>query len=191
MDLNTDWGKTLDSFTVEKGLRELNADMHFDLAAAIGQVHPYINQRQGVYYKGRHLCSMDRGTIPEFKVWTMKEADDNVQWADADKEDSKIKYEVIHPASPAYADLYAEARKGRRDDLAIHDNGQLVRRWVAAPRMVRDRVVRVGWRHTFERIIMAQIPNVTREAIAAKFNVNMWMIPTGGPEETWAMLMEE
>jgi len=191
MGFNEDWGKTLDSYAVEKGLKELNPDMHFDLAAATGQLHPFINQRQGVFYKGTHICSMDRGTIPEFKVWTMKDADDRADWAEADKEDARVKYMTILKSDPAYADLYEEAKRGKNNDLQIMDNGKLVRRWVTAPRKVRDRVVMVGWRHTFERIIMANIPHLTREAIASKFNINMWMVPTGGPEETWAMLVEE
>jgi hypothetical protein len=36
---------------------------------------------------------------------------------------------------------------------------------------VRDRLVRIGWRDTFENLIRYRVPGITRDSLAAKFNV--------------------
>ena len=59
------------------------------------------------------------------------------------------------------------------------------------PKTVRDRVIRVGWRHTLERIVLKNIPNVTRDTLGRKFNVNLWMYPKGSPEEMWDAVIAE
>jgi hypothetical protein len=53
------------------------------------------------------------------------------------------------------------------------------------------RCVRVGWRHTFERLLSAGIPGVTRTALSEKFHVDMNKMPQGTHEELVAALVEE
>ena len=68
MNIDAEFGKSLDSTLIERGLMELCPDIHFDLAACIGQWHPGILYRKGVYHKGLHVCGLDRGIVPEFKL---------------------------------------------------------------------------------------------------------------------------
>jgi hypothetical protein len=70
-------------------------------------------------------------------------------------------------------------------------SGRLYRLVCRAYRKVRGRVVQLGWRHTFERIINANVPGATREAIGAKFKVDMLKFPVGAPDELIAALVEE
>lgn len=186
-----DWGHQLNSADVERGLRDLNPGFHFDMGTALGQVHPYQATRQGVFFDGRHICSMDRGTIPEFKVWNVAETLVPVSLGEADQGDCSIRYMTITPDTPGYEDLCSEAMRGQRDDLTLNADGKLCRIQAVRTVKVRGRVVLVGWRHTFERIIMKNIEGATRPNIGAKFNVDMFKIPVGSPEETWAMLVEE
>jgi len=181
--MNVDYGKTLDSTIIERGLRSLNPDLHFDLAAAIGQVHPYIMDRQGVYYKGKHICAMDRGPVPEYKIWDVKKTQVPVQWAEADKDDVSIRYHVIPPTHPHYADLYEIARQGKHNELCILSTGKLVRTQCFGYRPWKNRVIRCGWRHTFERLLAAQIPGITRESLGRMFGVDMYKFPVGPPDE--------
>jgi hypothetical protein len=180
--VGTDTGHELNSVDIERGLRELNSDMHFDLAAKIDQKHPYIGERQGVYYNGNHICSMDRGVSPEFKVWTMVRRPVEVGWSEADKDDVSVQYEEILPATEGYADLRMLAASGRDHSLRIRDDGKLFKLRCMAVRPARDRIIRCGWRHTFEHIIRWGVPNITRENLSAKFGVDMNKYPMGPPE---------
>lgn len=185
------YGQVLDSFVIETGLRELCPDLHFDLGGKHNQLHPFINQRQGVYYKGNHVCSMDRGMVPEFKLWTVKWAKVPVGWEDADKDDVSIQYRVVHPWEPEFMELYEKASKGNLPEYQLLDDGRLIHAHCVADRKVCDRVALVGWRHTFERLLHHQVPGITRESLAKKFGVDMWKYPVGGPTDLAAALLEE
>jgi len=69
-DVN-DFGRMISSFDIEKGLKELNPGLHFDMGGKINLSHPRIDEWQGVFYNGRHICSMSREAVPEFDVWWM------------------------------------------------------------------------------------------------------------------------
>jgi hypothetical protein len=192
--MNTDdYGQSLDSETIKVGLCELNSGIHFDLGPKHNKWHPYEETRQGVYHNGRHICSMDRGVVPEFKVWKVVETVATVPLSEADKDDATVTYSVIPPSTPGYEDLWQDAQAGRmgHDGIAVLDDGRLVQLRCTRPVKQRGRVIRVGWRHTFERLLLAQIPNITRESLAAKFRVDMWKYPVGGPAETVAAVMED
>lgn len=120
VDIEQDFGRQMSEHVIKKGLTELNPCIHFDMGARLGIQHPMMNIRQPVFYNGRHICSMDRGMIPEYQVCGM-----------ADRYDPETRTKT----------------------------------------KVKSIVMRVGWRHTFEKLIKAQIPNVTRETLAKKFNV--------------------
>jgi len=186
-----DFGQSIDSETIKKGLRELCSDIHFDMGTNLGQWHPMQPDRQGVYHHGRHICSMDRGVCPEFKVWSVEESIVPASFSEVDNEEVSLQYVVIPHDTPGYEDAWSDARKGRRDDVQIRADGNMVKLTPVRVSKVRGRCIRVGWRHTFERLILANIPGVTREALAAKFNVDMLKFPVGGPLETYAQIMEE
>lgn len=186
-----DFGQMLEASVVEKGLRELNQDINFDLATRKGMEHPYQDSRQGVYYREKHVCSMDRGILPEFKIWATHKRVVEIPWHDADKEDASIAYVEVTKDTPNYQDLYEIGKKGSDPQYMVNDRGKLLRLQALGYRQVGRRCVRVGWRHTFERLLAEGIPGVTRESIARKFGVDMYKFPVGTPEELVAALVEE
>jgi hypothetical protein len=191
MDLGADFGQSLDSETIKKGLRELCSDLHFDMGTNLNHWHPMQDTRQGVFHNGRHICSMDRGMCPEFKVWDVQTRVVPVPLNQADQEGVRVFYSVITLDTPGYEELHLAAQKGKYEDLQVRPDGTLIRLAAHKEQKARGRVIRVGWRHTFERLILGQVPGITREALAAKFNVDMWKFPVGGPDETFAQVMEE
>jgi len=138
----TQEGNCIDEVVFKNGLKELNPDLHFDLGGAHDIWHPGISERQGVFLNGRHICSMDRGSLPEFSIYDMKLAAIEVPISD------------IHPSEVA---------------VPISLNGDTA--YVRRP--VKNRTLRVGWRHTVERLIQRRVPGITRKAVSEKFNVPM------------------
>lgn len=187
-----DFGKALDSALIERGLRELCPGLHFDLAAATGQLHPYIHDRQGVYYDGKHICAMDRATIPEYKIWAVSEVVVPIPWHAADEEMASIKFEMIPRDHPEWPDLYAKAVRGSDPEYILLNDGKDVGK--AAAFSVRKRpsfVIKLGWRHTFEALVRANLPGITRFSLSRKFGIDMFKFPMGTPEEVAAALHAE
>jgi hypothetical protein len=175
-----DFGQSLSAAAVESGLRELNAEIHFD-----------IDTRQGVYYRELHICSMDRGIVPEFKVWETKKRIVEIPWSEADREDASITYEVVSPTEPDYQDNFEIGLSGSDPRYSVRDGLVLLRHKCLGYEMASKRCLRVGWRHTFERLLAAGVPGVTRQALSEKFSVDMNKMPQGTHEELVAALVEE
>lgn len=187
-----DFGKQLNEVDIKRGLQELNADIHFDMGTNFNQWHPYQSTRQGVFYKGTHVCSMDRGLIPEYKVWDVQEAPVEASFSEADREDVHVAYRVIEREHPGYADLYLMAQRKTTDMLQIREeDGALM--YVKCMKMgkTRGRCMRVGWRHVFENLVLRNIPGITRQSLGEKFHVDMYRYPVGTPDVVRAQLMEE
>lgn len=191
MSYPPDYGKVMQSVDIEKGLKELNPDIHFDLGGKFNAIHPYIADRQGVWYKGRHVCSMDRGPIPEYKIWMMSKCVVEVPWSEVDKEDVWIQYVLVNPAEPGYDDLCILASRNLTNDVAFDGKGRLMRLSCRAVRNIPSRVLRVGWRHTFYRMVAWGVPGITNETLSKKFNIDMSMVPFGSPEEIRRAVIEE
>lgn len=185
-----DFGASLSAAVVEAGLRDLNHELHFDLGARSGQWHPYIDTRQGVYYRENHICSMDRGIIPEFKVWETKKRIVPIPWSEADRDDASIKYEVLSPTVPGYEDLKILASSGADPEYMLRGESVLKCQCYGYE-TASKRCMRVGWRHTFERILAYGVPGVTRQSLSEKFAVDMNKMPQGTHEELIAALVEE
>ncbi len=168
-----DRGHVLHETVIKTGLRELCPDIHFDLAACIGQLHPFIEQRQGVYYNGAYIVGMDRGEVPENQISAVVEERCPCQWADADKEDASIRYEEIHVTDPDYSVLYHQARQGKYPWLILKTNGRLVRAWPEKLVKVPGQILWLGWRWTFDGLMARGIPNITPQSLAKKFRVDM------------------
>jgi len=186
-----EFGTPLDEVTVKTGLREMNGDIHFDLAAAIGQTHPFINDRQGVYIYGRHLCSMDRGIIPEFKIWTQRTIRLEGQWAEADQSNASIQFRVLSRGDEGFEDKRDIAKTGFDPSLTIRDDGAIVEMVPVVERKVKGRVHRLGWRHTFEALLRLQVRGVTRSSLSQRFAIDMLKYPVGSPDEVASALLEE
>jgi hypothetical protein len=183
-------GRLLDETTVKMGLRELCPDIHFDMATNLNGWHPSQSLRQGVFWHGQHVCSMDRGMIPEFKQWTVITKYVPVGWEEADKEDVSISTQVIPMTSEEYRDALLHVM-AKDTGYEWRPDGAIIRYTPMAYRKVQGRVAMVGWRHTFERIINRNLPGLTRSAIASKFGVDMLKFPVGTPQEMVAALLEE
>jgi hypothetical protein len=128
-----DLGQQIHEATLKKGLRELNPWLHFDMGAALNIHHPRIGEWQGVFYKGKNVSSMDRGSLPEYNVYAVKKV-------------------------PEFKD------------------GEITHR------VVRDRVLRIGWRTTLERLIRQNVPGITQETVCVKFGIDYKWFRDGATE---------
>jgi hypothetical protein len=75
--------------------------------------------------------------------------------------------------------------------LNLTADGKLFRQQAFGYQKVRDRVIRVGWRHTFERLLQRNLPGITRDTLAREFGVDMLKFPVGIPDEVIADLVAE
>lgn len=180
----------MDAAVIQRGLMELQPDLHFDAATKMGAWHPNQAMRQGVFYHGIHICAMDRGIVPEFKQWSVVRRLIPIGWEEADAEDASMQHRIIRPSDPDFLDA-ALACMNKTLGYQYRPDGCIAVYTPMAYRKVRGKVVQVGWRHTFERLIHADIPRLTRMAIAAKFEVDMLKFPVGAPHEIIAELVEE
>lgn len=193
-------GQPLSSFGIEQGLRELCSDIHFDMPNKIGDAYfllatpdrEQINQqRYGVYYNGRYICALDRGVVPEYKIWDEVEGWREIGAGDVDR------HEIVHtlffqilPSDPGYHEALYRAE--RKDDRYSLDAAGKVFKWQhLVQTKVRGSIVSIGWRHTFENLIAANIPGVTRRSLAEKFGVDLSKDPEGPREDVLAALVEE
>ena len=168
----TDWGATLDYVTVCSGLREINSGIHFDVAVAHGGSHPYEAVRAGVFYQGKHICSIDRGVIPEFKVWDQEMGHVDIPMSEIEKhENTSVIWMQVKPTDSAYDDCRSRALAG--DDNYKMDGGKVFHYRAIKIGLRKSSIIRAGWRHTFKRVIAAGIPGVTSRSINAKFGVDM------------------
>lgn len=78
LDLKS-FGESMDETKLKNGLRTLNPDIHFDMGACLGKYHPHIDRWQGIFLYGKHICSMDRGAIPEYNVWALAKMPDGTE----------------------------------------------------------------------------------------------------------------
>lgn len=187
-----DFGHPLDSAVMERGLRELCSDLKFDLGGTHGLWHPRIENRMGVYYLDQHICGMDRGVVPEYKVWDTKKVVREIPWSEADREDAGIGYVEVLPTEPDYIDLYEKGLRGNDPIYFIRPSDRKLFKCKAQGYVtIRNRCVRVGWRHTLERILAFGVPGVTRDAVSKKLGVDMSLMPSGTREELIAALVEE
>jgi len=188
-------GRMLNYTDVVRGLQELNPDMHFDMATALGFWHPKQDQFAGVFHSGRHICSIDRGQIPEFKIWGVKEGVQEIPPETAITEEGAwVHWNEVLPDAPDYAEgVMKAARKEDGYCWDTNDKGERILKKHRGYRLakVRGSILKLGWRHSFERILQRNIPGITRRALAEKFNVDLLKFPVGTPEEIYDALIAE
>lgn len=186
-----DHGVTLDYGAVTKGLRELNPQITFDAAVNRPQDYRFlaswaptvVETRAGVYYNGKHVCSIDRGVIPEYAVWEMIDGMIECPMVDIEKYDeTRVLYLEILKTDPRYHEALTRAQ-AKDDQFTFGESGKLFLYQAFRPAKVRGNCLRVGWRHTFGRLVKAKVPGITLDALAKKFNVDMSKAFVGKPEE--------
>lgn len=182
-------GATLSSVAIEKGLRELNPDIHFDMPNQIESSHflvqgvPHFERvnsnRQGIYWHGHYIAGMDRGMVTEFKVWEEEDGIEEIPASEKDRDDQGCcTYIEILPTDPFYNAALLKAQ-AKDDSFVLQPDGKVFKWAYFKFTKVRGRIVRVGWRHTFENVAKWGIPGVTRQAIEEKFNVDLSFRPVG------------
>ena len=191
-------GKMIDSSLLERGLRELNPDFSFDMANRLSEWKPIFGAgfnkwnptRQGVYHLGRHICSMDRGLVPEFpqfKVVTRRMPADSTE---ADKEGVTTTYRVIPTSDPGYTDGVLHCMNNdpgwyvRPDMAVVHEE------WWKTVQAEGPKEM-LGWRPTLLKIMHREIPGVTLRSLNEKFGIDMTIMPIGTPQQIYRVLVEE
>ena len=200
-----DYGRILDYGTVTAGLRSLNADLHFDMGECLPgsyvltEVPAWVKAQRkkyaGVFYRGRLVASMDRGEIPEYKIWTIETRTVEIPPEEVSQHElAWTQWNEIEPGCPEY-DTGIEKALTFSDGYAMETSraGQPMLKKYRGYTMARARgpIQKLGWRHTFERLLLENIPNVNRRTIGETFGVDMLKFPVGAPEELRAALIEE
>jgi hypothetical protein len=193
-------GTTISYEDIERGLRELNPQVTFDAAVRRPSDYTYVLQggdnmteiRTGVYYNGRYICAVDRGAVPEFKMWNEVDGLEPVPLSEIDRhgDDTRVSFIKVKPGMSGYEAAKASAER-HEDNFKLLDDGTVMVYECFREGKVLGKVIRVGWRHTFESLIRAAIPGVTRAAIAEKFKIDMNKFPIGTPAEVDRLLYEE
>jgi len=147
-------GRTIMEGDLKSYLQECNSQIHFDMGVCLDIWHPYQNKRQGVFFRGGHICSMDRGMISENPIWS-------------------VKTEKV--TLPACELTYAEmADPMTMTEYVVDENevetptGNYV-----VDRQQRDKKLYVGWRHTLRRVLNKNIPGVTQEGLEQRFGIDL------------------
>lgn len=191
-------GQSLDAASVEKGLRELQPLLTFDAVVrrpsdygfALSTAGDLASQFVGVYYNGKHVCSMDRGSIPEFKLFEEEDGFEEIRMADIERYDnSMVAYVQILPSDPFYHHALSKAQA--KDDNYKIENEKLYRYEAVRPTKRLGRCIRLGWRHTFQKLLAFKIPGVTKEALEAKFRVDLSKVLHADPGQRDAILHAE
>ena len=187
---NPEYGKSFDTTYLQTGLRYLNSGLHFDMGAALNLWHPRMKNFQGVFYDGTHICTMDRGVSPEFKLWSVVTGAVEIPPEKVSTTPGAwVSWEVVDPSHPEYKVGLEKALKF--DDGYALEDGKLKKYKGFALGKRRGPVVKVGWRHTFEAILQRNLANVTRSSLAYMFDVDMLKFPMGSPQEVAEALLEE
>lgn len=182
-------GATLSSTAIEKGLRELNPDIHFDMpnnledANFVVQNVPNFERinanRQGIYWHGVYLAGMDRGMVTEFKVWEEEDGVEEIPYQEKDRyDDGCCTYIEILPTDPFYNAALLKAQ-AKDDNFVFQPDGKIFKWAYFRFTKVRGRIIRLGWRHTFENLTRCNVPGVTRKALEEKFKVDLSFKPIG------------
>jgi len=168
-----DFGRFIPEQRLKTALQSLNPGFHFDVGGNLEYPHPQMEKRQGVWFNGNHICSMDRGNLPEYKIWMLEPGVQDVSWGDIDRyDDVQIAYMEIVPTDPTYQDAWL-AFEAKRDGYHLDMNGRLFHYRACRPSMTPAYIEYVGWRHTLYRVLQKQIPGVTREALCLALGLDV------------------
>lgn len=168
-----DFGRFIPEARLKATLTSLNPGFHFDVGGNLEYPHPQMEKRQGVWLNGRHICSMDRGNIPEYKIWMLEPGVEDISWTDIDKhDDAQIAYMEILPTDEQYPESWLSF-EAKRDGYHMDMQGRLFHYRACVPSMTPSYIEYVGWRHTLHRVLQQQIPGVTREALCQALGLNV------------------
>jgi hypothetical protein len=174
-EANQDFGRFLPEARLKAVLKGLNPGFHFDVGGNLDFPHPMMEKRQGVWFNGHHICSMDRGNIPEYKIWMLDDGVEDVPWGEIDRHDDvQIAYMEILKTDPGYEQAWL-AFEAKRDGYHLDASGKLFHYRACRHTLVPSYIEYVGWRHTLYRILNKGIPNVTKETLCVALGLNVHM----------------
>lgn len=153
----------LDAADVAQRLRERCPGLLFDILGNQGRWSPRQKEFQGVQYLSRHICGMDRGRMPEWPEWAVKRGLVRTSMGRAMREDLPIlSFDPFAPKDP---------------------NPETA--WCMSMLEVPDRIIKIGWRETFRRILDAGLPGLTKTWLEQEFRISLqWY---GSPESPVAI----
>lgn len=197
--------------TFKDRLLELCDELVFDEGGQDERIYEGGNQnRTGIFYRGEHLCNVDRGVVTEWEVVEdfLEPVIERISPHEAlsNPLDEKITthQDLFHPRGDCFQQqcfldlnrklgkrLHGEVKFGsgqsmaRRMDVQLKNGetvpGILVYIYVREE-MKKTSIARIGWRHAFEYLLAHKIPGITREAIEEAFDVDITNFkPEDGP----------
>lgn len=181
-------GQTLQEMAVKRGLLELNPDIHFDLGNQKNIWHPYMRDRQGVFYRGRFCGAMDRHTLPELPIWSLTKDLVEVPESDVKPDEMAIYntfrvqlqclkcknvWEQDHRPIGAVVcpKLCGNIAQTPQNEQFVCNSIPTGTAWVW--RQLRDRIMLVGWRHTFYQLLRSGVPGITKQRLELKFQIDL------------------
>lgn len=181
-------GHTLQEVSVKRVLRAANPEIHFDMGVSLGIWHPYQQSRQNVFYRGRSVVAMDRGTLPEGPIWSLRRELVEIPWWEVRPHELAMygsagivaiclkcnhRWDLpVRPMGYVLCPALCENMGQVPDEtLFIFRDKPTERAWVW--REIKDRVLLVGWRHTFGKLIAKVIPGLTKELLETSFGINL------------------
>lgn len=147
-------GQAFSEITLKAALWRLNPDFHFDLGGNLNIWHPYQGGKQGVYWRGTHLCSMDRGNIPQAPIWQ-----------------TKTEGTRVHVSDMSWAELQDPFSLQEIEYLV--DGTQRKTEYYFVKRQVKDRLLWIGWQATLRKICNKNIPGVTAATLGDELGITL------------------
>lgn len=185
-----DMGRYIQDTTIKQALLSCNPGFHFDVGGNLDIDHPMIGTRQGVWFNGNHICSMDRGNVPEAKVWQARPGLEEIDWVDIDKfDDAQVCYAEILPTDPIYEEAVL-AFEAKRDGYRLDLQGRLFHYRALRRGWEPEFILYVGWQHTLYRVLNRRIPGVTAETVCKALGIAVHQLQFNGkvcyvmPEDT-------
>ena len=165
-------GRTIFDSDIKSYLIGCNAEFHFDMGVALNIWHPYREKRQGVFFRGGHICSMDRGMISENPIWSV------------------IREKVTLPGCEL---TYAEMADPMTMTEFIDDgNGnETPTGCYVVERARRHKKLFVGWRHTLRKVLNKNIPGVTQLGLEQRFGIDLSYLPFDEVNQRGAEMIED
>jgi hypothetical protein len=156
-------GTTLNELSIKKALWDLNPEFNFDWGGRLNLWHPYQNGKQSVHFRSKHICTMDRGTIPQAPIWSTKRS-----------------MERVHQSDLSYSEL---TDPWTAEETAYHVDGTESKTgYHFVWREVKDRLLFIGWQATLRKIINQNIPGVTAASLGRKLGVTIDLAKEGVKE---------
>ncbi len=168
-----------------EGLQELNPGIQADVPENrpsdwtyyMDTAAKHIDKVTGLYFYGRFLCAIDRGPmVPELDVWEYVEGVREIDMSEIDSpryaDISRVIYAKFEKGHPYYEAAYARAER-KDDNYKLLDSGEVIRYQALVEGMIPDRVIRRGWRETFDRLTRCKVPGIDKIALEGKFKVTL------------------